>query len=72
MNQRNKNKEKHGYWEEYWYNRNLRFKGNFINGNKDGYWEGYWPNGKLSWKGNYINDKEIGFWHYNYETEFHL
>jgi antitoxin component YwqK of YwqJK toxin-antitoxin module len=30
--------KKHGLWEVYWSNGQLRFKGNYINGQRIGYW----------------------------------
>jgi len=36
----NKN-QKHGYWERYYLNGDLQYKGYFINDNCNGYWEHY-------------------------------
>ena len=57
-----KNNRRTGYWEEYWFNGNLRSKGNYINNNKDGYWEEYYSNGNLWQRGNYLNGKRDGYW----------
>ena len=50
MNQYNENKEKNGYWEHYFYNGKLSYKGNYINHKQNGYWEYYNLNDKLSYK----------------------
>jgi antitoxin component YwqK of YwqJK toxin-antitoxin module len=50
----NENGEKHGYWEWYWYNGQLHYKGNYVNGNAHGYWEWYHCNGQLTHKIYYI------------------
>jgi|688.fasta_scaffold963726_1 antitoxin component YwqK of YwqJK toxin-antitoxin module len=49
--------EKHGYWEEYFYDGQICSKGNFVNGRKNGYWEYHSSNGQLSRKGNWVNGK---------------
>ena len=46
--------ERHGYWEHYYSNGQLWFKGNYVNGNRHGYWEDYWSNGQLIDKTYYI------------------
>lgn len=43
----NENKQPHGFWEVYWTNANLWYKGNFINNEAYGYFESYSPVGKL-------------------------
>ena len=48
----NKNRYNHkglkiGYWENYYLNGNLHWKGSFINGIKDGLWEYYKESGEL-------------------------
>jgi antitoxin component YwqK of YwqJK toxin-antitoxin module len=45
---RNENGIKHGYWEDYWDNGNLWYKGNYVDGNRHGYWEVYNYNGNLN------------------------
>lgn len=44
----------HGYWEVYWDNGNLSYKGNYINVKKHGCWEWYYNNGKPRLKEFYI------------------
>ncbi len=39
MNRYNDKGEPHGYWELYWYNEHLMYKGNFNNGEYIGHWE---------------------------------
>ncbi len=51
---RNDKGEAHGYWEEYFSNGQLSYKGNYVNGNRHGYWERYWDNGQLDSKIYYI------------------
>ena len=53
MNQRNENGERHGYWEVYYSNGQLWFKGHYNNGEEVGYWEDYY-NGKLRIKELYV------------------
>jgi antitoxin component YwqK of YwqJK toxin-antitoxin module len=59
---KNKQSQPHGYWESYYLDGQLWFKGNYINGKKDGWWESYWRNGQLCYKGNCINGKRDGWW----------
>ncbi len=76
MNEYNNNGLKEGYWEHYWSNGNLMYKGNYINNIRNGYCEIYEPNGKLSRKGYFVNNKLHGYWEeYNGELsdkEFYL
>ena len=51
---RNENGERHGYWEPYYNNGQLMYKGNFVNGKQHGYWESYYDNGALKNKTYYI------------------
>ena len=44
----------HGYWEVYWDNGNLSYKGNYSNVKKHGCWEWYYSNGKPRLKEFYI------------------
>lgn len=71
MNQLNTKGEKDGYWEEYWEtnfgswrenyhpisSKDIKGRGNYINGDKVGYWEWYHSNGNLMSKINYTNGK---------------
>jgi len=53
----------HGYWEVYYLNGTLRYKGNYLNGQAHGYWESYYYYyGNLAYKGNYLNGKPHGYW----------
>jgi antitoxin component YwqK of YwqJK toxin-antitoxin module len=61
MNQYNDKGLKEGYWEFYYLNGNLMYKGVYINGLKDGYWEFYYLNGNLMYKGYFINGKFSGY-----------
>jgi antitoxin component YwqK of YwqJK toxin-antitoxin module len=64
----NDKRQSHGYWEVYWGDGKLRFKGNYVNGKRHGCWEHYYHNGQLEYKGNYVNDDRHGYWevyHYN-------
>jgi antitoxin component YwqK of YwqJK toxin-antitoxin module len=62
INLYNEKGEKHGYWEWYYDNGQLSYKGNYVNGKEHGYWEYYHSNGQLSYKGNFINGKQHGYW----------
>ena len=44
---RNKDGKPHGYWELYYSNGQLWYKGNYVNGEYDGLWEYYHNNGKV-------------------------
>ena len=51
----NKDGQRHGYWEVYWSNGMLWYKGNYINGKREGYWEWYKSDGgNLKHKDYYI------------------
>jgi antitoxin component YwqK of YwqJK toxin-antitoxin module len=50
----NENGERHGYWEDYYSNGQLAYKGNYVNSNRHGYWEVYYNNGQLVNKTYYI------------------
>ncbi len=54
MNQYNDNGLKESYWEEYYINGELYYKGNYINGKQHGYFERYYDNGQLKEKIYYI------------------
>ena len=69
-NQRNENGDRHGYWESYHPNGQLRYSGNYINGKKDGYWEQYWSYGNLWYKGNFINGEQVGYW-FKFDKEYY-
>ena len=64
MNQYNEHGLKEGYWEDYYVNGNLMYKGNYNNGKSVGYWEEYYVNGNgnLWCKGVYINGLKDGYW----------
>ncbi|MFW5847889.1 MAG: hypothetical protein ACOCVF_03135 [bacterium] len=65
INQIDDNGNKVGYWEQYYPNGKLFYKGNYVDGKGVGYWEWYYSNGKLSSKGNYDeNGKQVGCWEY--------
>jgi uncharacterized protein len=46
---------KQGYWELYYSNGKLEYKGSYLNGLRDGYFEEYYSNGKIFLKGSYVN-----------------
>jgi antitoxin component YwqK of YwqJK toxin-antitoxin module len=60
--------EQHGYWEDYYSNGKLWYKGNYVNGKQHGYWESYYDNGNLAYKGNYIDGKRHGYWEWYYDN----
>jgi antitoxin component YwqK of YwqJK toxin-antitoxin module len=62
------NNLKTGYWEYYWENGKLWYKGNYVNGIQEGYWEWYWSNGNIAWKGNFKNGKQDGYWEFYYSN----
>jgi uncharacterized protein len=62
INQYNDKRERHGYWEWYYPNGKLMWKGSYKDGKQDGYWEWYNGNGKLWYKGSYKNGERDGYW----------
>ena len=52
-NRFNINGNRDGYWEVYYSNGNLWYKGWYKNGKREGYWEEYYPDGILWFKGFY-------------------
>ena len=67
----NDNGNQHGYWESYYSNGQLAYKGHYNDGNRHGYWETYWSDGKLISKGNFKHDNKIGFWIQNNKQIFY-
>ena len=66
------NGKRDGFWESYYENGQLNWKGNYKDDCLDGPWEYYYDNGQLSYKGNYIGGKEDGiFEHYKENGKFH-
>ena len=59
---------KQGYWEVYYDNKNLWYKGNFLNGFPNGYWEEYYENGLIYSKGSYKNGEKNGYWEFYYPS----
>ena len=66
--QYNSKREPHGYWERYYPNGQLAYKGNHKNGKRGGYWESYWDNGKLCYKGYYKDGEMDGYWEAYYDN----
>ena len=65
------NGKRDGFWESYFENGQLNWKGNYKNDNLDGPWEYYHKNGQLSFKGNYVDGKEEGsFEHFKENGKF--
>jgi antitoxin component YwqK of YwqJK toxin-antitoxin module len=58
---RNENNQPHGYWESYFSDGQLNYKGNYVNGKPHGYWDSYWDNGELDYKGFYDMGKEVSY-----------
>ena len=50
---RNNKNQQHGYWEHYYDNGKLEFKGNYVNGQRHGLCESYHSDGELFYKGYY-------------------
>ncbi|MBC66605.1 MAG: hypothetical protein CML63_07925 [Rhodobacteraceae bacterium] len=65
------NGKRDGFWESYFENGQLNWKGSYKNDNLDGPWEYYHKNGQLSFKGNYVDGKEEGsFEHFKENGKF--
>jgi antitoxin component YwqK of YwqJK toxin-antitoxin module len=57
----NNNGQPHGYWEVYYLNDNLWYKGNYVNSQRHGYWEHYFTDGEVYYKGYYDMGKEVDY-----------
>jgi uncharacterized protein len=64
INQYDIDGNKQGYWESYYSNGKLNYKGSYVNGEREGYWGVYYENGELYSKGNYMNGKRDDIWEY--------
>jgi antitoxin component YwqK of YwqJK toxin-antitoxin module len=61
INQFDENGNKHGYWEVYFSNGDLYYKGNYVNGIKHGYCESYYDNGILHYTGFYDMGNKVDY-----------
>ena len=61
----------HGYWEMYFSNGKLYYKGYYINGEKHGPWEYYCGNGELWYKGTLDMGEKVGLWFFSCEKIFY-
>ncbi len=59
---RNAKGEAHGFWELYFDNGKLFYKGNFINGKEDGWFKENHLSGKTDMRGYHINGVRHGLW----------
>jgi antitoxin component YwqK of YwqJK toxin-antitoxin module len=57
----NEENKAHGYWEIYYPNGQLQFKGLFVNGDLNGPCESYSEDGSLTLKCNFLNKILYGF-----------
>jgi antitoxin component YwqK of YwqJK toxin-antitoxin module len=56
------------YFKDYYKNKQLWYKGEYVNGQQHGLWSIYQKNGNTHYKGKYLNGREIGFWYeYDYK-----
>ena len=60
----NEDKQRHGKWESYFPNEQLRSVGHFKNGTKHGESIVYFPNGQKRYSGSYKNGKRVGVWRF--------
>jgi antitoxin component YwqK of YwqJK toxin-antitoxin module len=60
----NEKGEHHGYWETYYNNGRLEYKGLFINSYKFGLHECFFSDGELIYKANYIDNDCYGYHKY--------
>ncbi len=63
----NEEGQRHGYWETYYTNGQVDYKGEYINGKRHGYWESYCEGGELWFKGTYDMGKHVGYWEFTYK-----
>ena len=68
INQYTPQNKKSGYWEEYYYKGNIKYKGSYVNDCKDGDWEEYYDNGNIKSKGKYDINYRDGIWEEYYEN----
>jgi antitoxin component YwqK of YwqJK toxin-antitoxin module len=57
----NDKNQAHGYWEVYYPNGNLHFKGLFVNSHVVGPYEAFYEKGGFIIKANFFNGKTYGF-----------
>jgi antitoxin component YwqK of YwqJK toxin-antitoxin module len=62
----NKIGQRHGYWETYYGNGQLSYKGSYVNGKCFGFHGFYFDDGSLCYKGYFIKDKEYGYYQNDY------
>ena len=60
LNQFNAQGRRQGHWKKRWPNRNIMFKGSYLDGKKTGAWEWYWKNGNFWTKESFLNDERTG------------
>ena len=66
-------KEGKGYFHEYYSNGNLKFEGNYLNGQRNGKGKEYYKNGRVKFYGEYIDGRRHGSgikYHYNGDLMF--
>ena len=61
-----------GYWELYYSDGNIYYRGSYKNGLKDGLWEGYYDNGNIRSKGSYKDGVRVGIWEFYYKESGEL
>ena len=62
------NGKREGYWEEYYDNGKLMYKGNYKDGKLCGYWEYYFSSGKIYFKGSHKDGIRDSYWERYYSN----
>ena len=55
---------KDGYYEQFYDDGSLDYRGAYLNGKQHGEWESYWGNGNLWYRGSFNNGQLIGHWEF--------
>ena len=63
-NQRNESGYRHGYWEEYWKNGNLWYRGYYDDGKKNGRWVFFHSDNQPLSSGYFKDDIQISLWEF--------
>lgn len=55
---------RHGLFQSYWQNGNLKSEGYYARGRETGFWSDYHENGQMAASGQYVEGKQHGTWRF--------
>ena len=58
-------KDGKGYIKEFYYDNNIKYEGEYLNGERNGKGKEYYPKNKLEFEGEYLNNKRLNGKRYN-------